>query len=391
MNIGILKDIKGDRVIITPDTAKVLIKQGHSIYFASSSGDDSGYSDASYLNVGALKLKNNEDVVKKCNLLTSYRMPSSDLLNYLTSKHTLLSYSNIVKNKDKANIISLNGATLIGMEFISNNGKKEIAYKLSKLVSMISFTMMSYHYNRPIIGGGKIIDNLPFTNKTNVTILGYGNIGKELSKIFSNKNCVVSVFDKDIAVFDSVDDLNISCFNINDSRLEDCIINSDIIISAISNGFTPTKQFITKEFIQKLKKNSLIFDLSINQGGTFESSKETTMNNPIFMYKDVMHCCPSDILITTGKPFSDYISNCILKYVILLAEGYSGISCFDDATLVDKGTIKREISFLEGDDADIGIVTDPFDLMDSEISQTWKYADDINDILAEIDDYEHEV
>ena len=53
-------------------------------------------------------------------------MPSSDLLNYLTSNTLYLSYSNIVKNKDKANIISLNGATLIGMEFISNNGKKEI-------------------------------------------------------------------------------------------------------------------------------------------------------------------------------------------------------------------------------------------------------------------------
>lgn len=391
MNIGILKEIVGDRVLITPDTSKVLIKQGHNVFISSDAAIDSGYTNEDYLNNGVKILKNNLKVIDKCNLLTSYRMPSSELLSGLNKKHTLLAYSNIVKNIDKANAISISGATLIGMEFIENNGEREISKKIAQLVSKISFNMISYFYNKPINGSGNILDNIPFTEKTNVTILGHGYIGKEIAKIFSKKNCAVSIFDKNVNAFNNMDDIGASCFHVNDSRLENTILNSEIIISTISNPLHPTQQFISTDFVKKIKNNSLIFDLSINNGGTFETSKETTMNNPVFMFNNVMHCCPSDILQKTGKTFSDYIGNSILSYILLLAEGYSDMPCFSNAKIINKGTILSDISFIKTKDSKVLRITDPFDLMDSEVSQTWKYADDLNNLLDEIDDYDSDI
>lgn len=393
MKIGILKE-KSNRVLITPDTAKALVSQGHIVYFTKDCAKISGFLNEDYIACGAKITETNIETIEESNLLTAFKFPDSDNLNHFNSEKTLLTYSNIVSNSEKARLLSINNSTLIGIEYIENNGIRDLAKKISKLVSKISFNMISYFHNKPIDGSGNIIENLPYIEKTNVTILGCGFVGKELLKAFSTKNCVVSVFDKNFDSFDDLEDLRASCFNINDSILEKSLLESDIVISTISNGITPTKKFITADFVSKMKKNSLIFDLSINNGGTFETSKETTINNPLYIKNGVIHCCPSDVLQMCAKPLSNYLSNSILNYILLIAEGYTHVNFFKNALLIEDGNIKKEIEFIEDEKEDYSILTNPFDLMDAEVSQSWKYTNDINDfndLLDEIDDYEHDL
>jgi alanine dehydrogenase len=389
MNIGILKEPKGGRVIITPETTKMLSSAGHNVFFVTGAGYDSGYLDEEYESSGAVKKFTNEDVVKSSELLTSYRMPSLDTLEYLNKKHTLLSYSNIVKNYKKANTISRKRATLIGLEFIEDNNERCISNKIGKMAAHVAHYISLYFYSKPQKGSGRLIGNFSFSPKTNITIIGCGNIGQELATLFSAKNCNVNIFDNDVSKFNNITEKNINVNSIFDKGFEKTFSESDIIFSTIFNNIKPTKQFIKNNLIETLKPNSMIFDMTINQGGTFETSKDTNLSDPVYVHNKIIHCCPSDILQHSGKTLSNHISHYLHHYIALLSEGYGDSSCFSKALLIDKGTINKDIGFID-EEIEHELITDPFDLMDEEISQSWKYLDDVNDLLEDIDDYNHE-
>jgi alanine dehydrogenase len=386
MNIGILKEVYGGRVVINPETCKKLTSFGHNVFFVSSVGYESGVSDELYIKNGAIKKFTNNDVINECDLITCFKLPPKKLLRSLRGDQQLLCISNIVNNKDSADVISKQGATLIGLEFLEKKGKKDISSKIGKIASNITYNMCSYFYNQPPIGGGRVIGNFPFTKKTIISILGYGNIGKELSKLFYDKNCTVNVFESDINKFDN-EDSRFNLYSIDDNDFSKKLQSSDIIISCISQGKKRIIPFINKDFIKKLKARALIFDLSINNGGTFETSRATKLNDPIYTYENILHCCPDDITLNSGKTFSNYISNYMYEYILLLSEGYTNHSRFKNSILIKNGSIDKNIEFINTNDKDI---RDPFDLIDDEISLSWK-TNEVNDFLDEIDDYNHEI
>lgn len=391
MKIGILSE-KNNRVVITPDTAKTLISSGHDVFFVESAGVKSGFLDNDYLSVGAKPLKNNIELLERCQLITSFKIPKKEDLQRSRKDSIFFNYSNIVKNNQEAMIISSNGSTLVGMEFIEDSGKREIAESISDLESRVAFNKISFYYNKPIDISGNIIGNIPFIEQTKVSIIGCGLLGNKIINQFDQKKCLINVFEKNYQKISSLNNLNASLYSINDNKLEQTLMNSDIIISCASNDKKPIKKFISNDFIKKISKNTMIFDFSTEYGGTFATSKPTTMNIPLYSKDGVIHCCPTDLLQTCSRPTSILISNCALKYILLLSEGYMDSNYFKNAILVKEGIISDSIVFLENEDYDINILKNPFELMEHSSSKSWKYTNDINDfneLLDNIDDYDH--
>lgn len=393
MRIGILKENNG-RVIITPDTARSLVASGHDVFCVDSAGLKAGFDNDKYIKSGAKLVKDNFELIKIAQLITSFKMPDSEILQKSSKNNIFINYSDIVNHKNSSVIISSNGGSLIGMEYIRDNSKNEMAIKLAELETRVAFNNISYHYNKPMDFGGKIIGNIPFLEQTKILIIGCGIFGEKIANMFNNKKCQINIFEKNYQRLSELDYLNASLHGMNSEILENKLQESDIVISCVSNDKKPVKNFIKKESIKKMKEGAMIFDFTINYGGTFETSKATTNLTPLYQKENIIHSCPTDLLYTMSNPASTLISNCALKYILLIAEGYSDNEVFRNAKLITNGKIDTDIVFLESDDNDILILKNPFELMEKKNSKSWKYSNDVNDfndLLDDIEDYQHDM
>jgi alanine dehydrogenase len=387
MKIGLLKEKNTGRVLLKPESTNKLTSKGFDVNFVVGIGNDIGYSDNSYEKNGCVKYFSNYDIVENSNLLICYKMPSIDILKKLKPKQILLCYSNPIINKDKLEIIAKRGATLLGIEFLKNKGKLDISEALSKMVSNVGLSMASYFINNSPLGSGKILCDVPLSRKLNVTIIGNGLLGNNISKGLYHKDCDINIYDINI---NKIDNQN-SKFNyglISDSDFYKNIYKSDIVFSSVYNGKKIVDKIIKESDIKKMKKGSVIMDLSINSGGIIENSIATTMNDPCYLYNDVIICSPKDILEKSSKTFTEYFSSYINPYIYHIANGNLKSNIVKNSVLVYNGKINKVIQFLS-DNVKDGNARDPFELMDNEISLNWK-NDIINEKLDDINDYTYD-
>lgn len=242
---------------------------------------------------------------------------------------------------------------------------------------------------------GIILGNVPFSDRTKVSILGYGNVGKEISSLFHKFDCDITVFEQNTALLG--DNNNYSFFSINnEEKFNQMLKESTIIISAIGNKFKPCSQIIKEEHLKSIDKETLIFDFSINQGGAIEKATETIHCDNIselFHYhktnKNVLYSGIGDILSYTSLSVSNYISNALVFYLIyILEDKANSLDFFENAFVVNKGNINDKIEFLEESKTIIPDIENPFDLMGADVTQTMKNIDDVNELLEENSNYE---
>lgn len=348
----------------------------------------SGYD---FLLSGAFRLKSNNLIIDKCNFLTCYTF-SSDFIDLIEEEHTIICYSNVLRNKNKIDKIASKKATLIGIEYIENqDGKRIIQELISKLSARVGFNMIMSILNRQ----GIILGSIPFNKKSNVTILGYGTIGKEISSIFSKFDCNITIFDKNALIVG--DNNSYSFFSIhNDEQFKEAIKKSDIIVSAIGDRYKQCSTIFNEDYIKIIEKETLLFDFSINQGGIIKNAKETkqrvdiselySINN---LNNNLLYSGIGDILQFTNVSVSNYISNILAAYLFIIFDNKAQDSeYFDDSFIVKKGVINDKFEFIENKKQVIPDIQDPFDLMDSDISEGWKNMDDVNDLLEANSNYE---
>lgn len=344
-----------------------------------------------FLLSGAFRLKSNNSIIDKCNFLTCYHF-NSDYIDLIEEEHTIICYSNALRNKNKIDKIADKKATLIGIEHIENqNGKKIIQELISKLSARVGFNIMMSIINRQ----GIILGSIPFNKKSNVTILGYGTIGKEISNIFNKFDCNITIFDKNALILG--DNSSYSFFSIhNEDQFKESIKKSDIIISAIGDRYKQCSTIFTEEYIKIIEKETLLFDFSINQGGIIKNTKETKQRDDISelysinnLNNNLLYSGIGDILQFTNVSLSNYISNILAAYLFIIFDNKAEESeHFNDSLIVNKGIINNKFEFIENKKQIIPDIQDPFDLMDSDISEGWKNMDDVNDLLEANSNYE---
>lgn len=344
-----------------------------------------------FLESGAFRLKSNNLIIDKCNFLTCYTF-SSDFIDLLDEQHTIICYSNALRNKNKINKISAKKATLIGIEYIENqNGKRIIQEVISKLSARVGFNMIMSILNRQ----GIILGNIPFNKKSNITILGYGTVGREIASIFNKFECNITIFDKNALVLG--DNNSYSFFSIhNEKQFKESIKKSDIIVSAIGDKYKQCSNIFNEDCIKSIEKETLLFDFSINQGGIIKNAKETKQRDDISelysinnLNNNLLYSGIGDILQFTNVSVSNYISNILAAYLFIIFDNKAEDSeYFDDSFIVKKGVINSDFEFIEANNQVIPDIQDPFDLMDSDISEGWKNMDDVNDLLEANSNYE---
>ena len=341
--IGIPKEssFQENRVSLSPDSVGLLVANGHSVIIENGAGNSSSFTDKKYSDNGA-QIVFSKDEVFKANLILKIEPPTRKEIELMHKGQTLISAVQMstqtvdfFKELNKKNISSL------GFEFIRDKQEKlPIVRSMSEIAGNSSLLIASEYLSNMKNGKGLMLGGISGLLPTSVVIVGAGTVGEYACRTALGLGASVIVFDNSFSKLRRLqNNINqrISTSSLQPKALAKALKRADVVISAqqVGNGKVPC--VISEEMVIDMKSGAVVIDVSIDQGGSFETSELTTHKSPTYIKHDVIHYCVPNIPSRVSRTASIAISNILTPILLVIAEE-GGVS----------NTIKRHESLRNG-------------------------------------------
>lgn len=283
------------------------IKNKSCLFFEKGYGDVLGYTDNEYLRQGVQVLSKKE--IMKKDIICDPKVGDADYLLQLRKNQTIFGYIHAVQNQDIMDKIVSKSLTAIAWEEMYDSGR-HIFWRNNELAGEAAIMHAFILYGR-----------LPYECK--VAIIGRGNIARGAYRILSSLGAEIVVYDRKM-----------------ESLLRKEIADYDVIINGVLWDARRKDHVIYSEDVRKMKKNSMIIDISCDNAGCIETSVPTTIDNPVYFAKGVLHYVvdhtPTLIFNTASKAFG----NVLVRYIDDMIEGkIESNKTIKNAIIIKKGII----------------------------------------------------
>uniref|UniRef100_A0A6C0LE33 Uncharacterized protein n=1 Tax=viral metagenome TaxID=1070528 RepID=A0A6C0LE33_9ZZZZ len=312
--IGIPKELKEyeRRVSMVPsDIKQLLIDTDNIIYVQAGAGKDAGYRDADYVASGAIILDTIQDIYENANIIVKVKEPQPIEYPYINSQHTILAFFHFAGNIELIHAMLASGAKCYAYETIQDDNG---AYPILSPMSIIAGTQAMLKADRHLKDVGKK------SKYSIITIIGAGNVGKAAAEqAISLGYQYINLIDNDYEKIKTIAQSNpaiYKAFEMNEKNLKKLLIFSNIVISSIYTNGRKASSIITNELLDMMSHTgTIIMDVAIDQGGTTEQSKPTTLQNPIIRYNNTSIYCVPNIPSCEPTEASIKLSTAIYPYL----------------------------------------------------------------------------
>ncbi len=315
LTIGVPKETSFQecRVPLVPLSVGLLIAEGHQVLIQSGAGKSAHFSDNDFSEVGAQIVYSNEEVYK-ADIIIKVAPPSLKELDLLHSHQTLLSSIHLTgQTRQYFEKLMTKKMTMVAFEFIKDKtGSFPVIRAMSEIAGTTSIFIAAEYLEHPDYGKGNLFGGFPGIAPTEVVILGAGTVAEYAARAAMGLGAEVKVFDNSIYKLRRLQDtLNCRVFTsiLQPKVLSKALKTADVAIGAIHSGEGRTPFIVTEEMVSQMKFGSVIIDVSIDQGGCFETSQITNHNNPVFKKYDVTHYCVPNIASKVPHTASYALSN----------------------------------------------------------------------------------
>jgi alanine dehydrogenase len=330
MNIGIPREsadaqkILERRVALTPAEVKALVDNGHEVFVESMAGEYSGFNDAEYEKMGAKIVFSKEEVYKRAKMIVKVSRPSEVEYSYLCDGHLLFGFLHLaVAPKSFVEILLERKITAIGYEIIElPDGRLPILQAMSEIAGQMAIVIAARYLQNEDGGRGIVLGGIPGVPPATVVILGAGVVGQNAIRAALGLGAHVVVLDKDVDKLREVEklfDKRVETAIANVYNIEKAVQFADVLIGAVLIHGALTPKLVTEEMVKKMKPGSVIIDVSIDQGGCVETSRPTTIVNPVFVKYGVIHYCVPNIASNVARTATYALTNVSLPYILEIA------------------------------------------------------------------------
>ncbi len=324
MTIGIPKEIKTDeyRVGAIPQNVKLLVEYKHSVFVQSGAGEGSGFSDEEYIKAGAVIVDDIASVYKNAQLIVKVKEPQEAEYELLNESHTLFCYLHLAPLKKLTTVLMDKKVCAIAYETLGVLNELPLLKPMSEIAGKMSAVIGAYHLSRYQGGNGTLISGADGVKAAKVLVIGAGNAGFNAVKIAVGLGADVSVINRSMPKLQIIKEEfpSVNVKLLSDETLQESLKESDIVIaSVLIHGGAKAPKLITRSLLKKMKKGSVIVDITIDQGGISEASRPTTHTNPTFIEDGVLHYCVANMPGAYPKSSTLALSNATFKYVKELA------------------------------------------------------------------------
>lgn len=346
--IGIPKETsyQEKRICLTPDAVYALICNGHKILFEAGAGENSGYSDKEYSDAGA-EITRDTKKVFSCPMILKVEPPTIEELDMMEDKSILLSAIQI-KTQEVCFFEKLASKkiTALAFEFIRDvDGSYPAVKSLSEIAGTASVLIAAELMISKNDGKGLLLGNINGVPPTEVVIIGAGTAGEFAARAALGLGASVKIFDNSIVKLRRMQNVlgqRVFTSTIQPKLLLKSLRRCDVAIGAL-RGKHRSPVVVTESMVDHMKKGAVIVDISIDNGGCFETSKITNHQSPTFIKNNVIHYCVPNIPSRYAKTASLSLSNILTPNLLQIAEN-GGI---ESAIRCDAG-LKNGVYFYHG-------------------------------------------
>lgn len=340
MKIGVPKEIKDkeSRVGMIPASVRELSNRGHAVMVQQNAGIGVGFSDEDYRSAGAEIAKTADEIFATSDMIVKVKEPQPEECKKLREGQVLFAYLHLAPDPIQTKLLVASGCVAIAYETVTDEqGGLPLLTPASEVAGRLSIQAGAHCLEEPQGGKGVLLGGVPGVPPARVMILGGGVSGTQAIKIALGIGAEVIVLDKSLRRLRELDNLFsgklTTCFS-SEHAIEDHISTIDLIIGAVLIPGAAAPKLVTRAMLRKMQRGSVIVDLSIDQGGCFETSRPTTYSNPIYIEEGIVHYCVTNMPGGVPRTSTVALNNASLPFIIALAEKGYRAACSQDKHLL---------------------------------------------------------
>jgi len=323
--VGIPKEIKDGegRVAITPAGVHMLTEAGHQVIVEAQAGTASGISDEEYAHEGAKIVPTGADVWQDAEVMVKVKEPLEQEYQFLESGKILFTYLHLASSYELTEALLTSGVTAVAYETIQG---QDAALPLLQPMSEVAGRLAA-HVGAECLwsrrgGSGILLGGVPGVAPAEVTVIGCGTAGLNAAKLARGMGAHVTVLDINHYRLKYIDDIMQGTFVTVYSEplsIRKYAQQADLLICAVLIPGAPTPKLISREIVQSMHAGSVIVDIAIDQGGTVEDIRPTTLSNPTYIQDGVVHYAVPNIPALVPRTSTFALTNATIPYLVELA------------------------------------------------------------------------
>ncbi|MFZ1925796.1 MAG: alanine dehydrogenase [Solirubrobacteraceae bacterium] len=327
MIVGVPTEIKPDeyRVAITPAGVRELCARGHDVLIQREAGLGSALSDEQFVAQGATIVADAQAVFDGAELVLKVKEPQAAEVELLREGQTLFTYLHLAAEPQLAEGLRRSGATCIAYETVEDGeGRLPLLAPMSEVAGKIATQAGAFMLEKPLGGRGILLGGVPGVAAATVLVIGGGVVGMNAAFIAIGMQADVFVFDRSI---DRLRELEVafggraSTVYSSTLAIEEMLPQADLVIGAVLIHGGRAPHVISRAQLSEMKLGAVLVDVSIDQGGCFETSRPTTHSDPTFEVDGITHYCVTNMPGAVPITSTYALTNATLPYALKLADG----------------------------------------------------------------------
>jgi alanine dehydrogenase len=326
MRIGVPKEIKVHeyRVGLVPAAARELVESGHEVLVQTGAATGIGFTDADYTRVGAKIAATAEEIFDSAEMIVKVKEPQPKECAQLRKGQVLYTYLHLAPDPKQTEALVKSGATCIAYETVTApDGSLPLLTPMSEVAGRMSVQVGAYCLQKANGGRGILLGGVPGVAPAKVVILGGGVSGTHAAEMAVGLRADVTVVDRSVKRLRELSAIfgpSLHTEYSTQEHIDALVIDADLVIGAGLSAGAAAPKLVTRDMVRRMKAGSVLVDISIDQGGCFETSKATTHAEPTFIVDDVIHYCVANMPGAVPRTSTFALNNATLPFARKLAD-----------------------------------------------------------------------
>jgi len=357
MIIGVPKEIKNGekRVAVTPQGVDALVSHHHRVIVERGAGNGSGFSDREYEKAGATVIEKREAIWNEADMIVKVKEPLEREFPLMRRGQVLFTFLHLAADRELTNRLIESRIVGIGYETIQErDGSLPLLRPMSEIAGRASVLAGGMCLETAYGGRGVLLCGASGVPPAKVVIIGAGVAGSNACKVAVGIGARVSILDiqpERLSYLHDITQGHITTFISNRMTISEEITDADLVIGAVLIPGAQAPKVVTRQMLRRMRPGSAIVDISVDQGGCFETSHPTTHENPTYIEEGIVHYCVANIPGAYPRTSTYALTNATFPYVLQIADkGYERV-------MEENEALRKGLNLIDGKVVCTGVAT----------------------------------
>ncbi len=325
MQVGVPKEIKPDehRVGLTPASVRELTIHGHQVVVEQGAAAGIGISDDTYRAAGATVAGSAAEVFAAAALIVKVKEPQANEIAMLRDGQVLFTYLHLAADRVQTEGLLRTGATCVAYETVTDaRGALPLLAPMSEVAGRMAVQVGAYCLEKEQGGAGILLGGVPGVPPAKVVVLGGGVSGTNAARMAVGLEASVTIIDKSLPRLYDLDlqfGPRATTLFATVEAIEQAVLDADLVIGAVLVPGGAAPRLVSRSMVRAMRPGSVLVDISIDQGGCFETSRPTTHSHPTYVEEGAVHYCVTNMPGAVARTSTFALNNATLPFVLALA------------------------------------------------------------------------